>query len=232
MNILLTGGRAPATLELARAFWRAGHTVYSAESLPGSLSAASRAVHANFLVPAPRQHTGAFIQALRTIILENKIDLLIPTCEEVFYVSMGRVEFPCRVFVEALEPLEELHNKARFARLAAAHGLPVPETCLVEQAADLDAVFARWPALVLKPVYSRFAARTLIRPGLAQARAELARQPESAWVAQVFVPGRQICTYSLCHQGRITAHCAYPSDFTAGQGATVVFQHIDHALYG
>ena len=38
----------------------------------------------------------------------------------------------------------------------------------------------------------------------------------------------QICTYSVCHNGRITARTSYPSTFTAGQGATSAFQHMDH----
>jgi hypothetical protein len=61
MNILLTGGRAPATLEIARAFHRAGHIVFMAESLPGHLSAPSNAVARDFLVPPPRQQMRAFL---------------------------------------------------------------------------------------------------------------------------------------------------------------------------
>ena len=51
-NILLTGGRAPATLELARAFHRAGHTVFMAESLRGHLSQPSNAITKQFCCPA------------------------------------------------------------------------------------------------------------------------------------------------------------------------------------
>ena len=98
-NILLTGGRAPATLELARAFHRAGHTVFMAESLRGHLSEPSNAIEQNFLVPPPRQQMPGFINALRDIIARNKIDLLVPTCEELFYIAMGRDQLPCKVFV-------------------------------------------------------------------------------------------------------------------------------------
>jgi short-subunit dehydrogenase involved in D-alanine esterification of teichoic acids len=59
-NILLTGGRAPVTLDLARAFHRAGHTVFMAESLRGHLSQPSNAVKAHFVVPAPRQELRRF----------------------------------------------------------------------------------------------------------------------------------------------------------------------------
>jgi predicted ATP-grasp superfamily ATP-dependent carboligase len=225
-NILFTGGRAPATLELARAFHRSGHTVFMAESLRGHLSEPSNTITKNFLVPPPRQRTSAFINALKTIITENKIDLLIPTCEEAFYVAMGRGQFPCAVFVEPIEKLNLIHNKWAFVLKAIEYDLSIPETILVANQDDLLHAFAHWRELVIKPIYSRFATRTLILPTLKQALSTLTF--ESPWIAQSYVEGTQICTYSVVHNGHITAHAAYRSDFTAGQGATIVFQHIDH----
>ena len=78
-NILLTGGRAPVTLELARLFSGAGHRVFVADSLPHHLCSYSRSVFKNFLVPPPRFDPTGFIDALVDIIETEKIDLLIPT---------------------------------------------------------------------------------------------------------------------------------------------------------
>jgi predicted ATP-grasp superfamily ATP-dependent carboligase len=228
MNILLTGGRAPAALELARAFHRAGYTVFMAESLRGHLSQPSNAIKANFVVPAPRQEKDAFLAALKKIIIENKIDLLIPTCEEVFYIAMGRREIPCAVFVEPIGKLNMIHNKWAFVANAAEHELSIPETMLINTMDDLLHAYAHWKELVFKPVYSRFAARTLILPPLKQASSTLIFDPASPWIAQGFIKGKEFCAYSVCHNGRITAHTAYPSVFTAGQGAAIVFRHIAH----
>ncbi len=227
-NILFTGGRAPATLELARAFHNAGHTVFMAESLRGHLSQPSNAITKNFFVPPPRQQSSAFIDALKKIIVENKINLLIPTCEEAFYVAKARDELPCAVFVESIKKLNELHNKWHFVINAIGHDLYAPETMYLNNQDDLLHAFAHWRELVLKPVYSRFAARTLILPTLKYALYKLTVNSRAPWVAQEYIKGRQICTYSVCHNGRVTAHTAYPSTFTAGQGATIAFQHIDH----
>jgi hypothetical protein len=228
MNILLTGGRAPVALELARVFHRAGHTVFMAESLRGHLSQPSAAIKANFVVPAPRQHEEAFIGALKKIIEENKIDLLIPTCEEIFHISMWRDELPCVVFTESINKLDGLHNKWKFALNAVEHGLSLPETMLISNMDSLLHAYAHWRELILKPIYSRFATQTLIVPSLKQASSMLTLHPNSSWVAQGYIRGTEICTYSICHDGYITAHTAYPSTFTAGRGATIVFQHIDH----
>ena len=227
-NILFTGGRAPATLELVRAFHRAGHTVFMAESLPGHLSQPSNTIKKNFLVPPPRQKTQAYIDALKRIIVENKIGMLIPTCEEVFYISMGREQLPCIVFVESLKKMNDLHNKWHFVINAIGHDLYAPETMYLVNQDDLLHAFAHWRELVLKPVYSRFAARTLILPTLKQALYKLTISANSPWVAQEYIKGRQICTYSICHDGHITAHTAYSSVFTAGTGAAITFEHMDH----
>jgi predicted ATP-grasp superfamily ATP-dependent carboligase len=228
-NILLTGGRAPAALELARAFHRAGHTVFMAESLRGHLSQPSNAIKANFVVPAPRQEEDAFIGALSKIIVENKIDLLIPTCEEIFHIARRREELPCAVFTESIAMLDQLHNKWNFVVNAADLGLFVPETTLITSMDNLLHAYASGRELVLKPVYSRFASRTLIRPPLRESSSTLTLHSGAPWVAQGYIRGTEICTYSICHNGRVTAHTSYPSTFTAGQGAAIVFQHINHA---
>ena len=211
MNILLTGGRAPAALELARAFHKEGHIVFMAESLRGHLSQPSNAIKANFIVPAPRQEKDAFLVALKKIILENKIDLLIPTCEEVFYVAMGREQLPCAVFVEPIKKLNTIHNKWKFVINAVDQELSVPETMLINTMDDMLHAYAHWRELVFKPAYSRFAARTLILPPLKQAASTLTFNPNSPWVAQGYIKGQEICTYSIVHNGHVTAHAAYPS---------------------
>ena len=218
MNILLTGGRAPATLELARAFNHAGHSVFMAESLRGHLSQPSNAIKANFVVPAPRQETDAYLFALKKIVEENQIDLLIPTCEEVFYTAMAHNELT--VFTESIQKLNQLHNKWSF------YNSHTPDTMLIRNRNDMLRAFAQWRKLVLKPVYSRFASRTLILPPIQKALSML--KFDSPWIAQEYIEGQAYCTYSVCHSGHITAHTTYPSHFTAGQGATIVFEHVDH----
>lgn len=232
-NILLTGGRAPVTLDLARAFHRAGHTVFMAESLRGHVSQPSAAVKANFVVPAPRQETDAFLSALKNIIEQNQIELLIPTCEEVFHIAKGlsRGEvtsplLPCRVFTEPIKKLDHFHHKWKFIMSAVDCDLNVPETILLMNEDDILNAFAHWRELVLKPVYSRFASRTLILPTLKQALSTLKRG--EPWIAQSYIRGQQFCSYSVCQRGRITAHAVYPTIFTAGQGATIAFHSVEH----
>lgn len=227
-NILLTGGRAPATLELCRTFHQAGHSVYMAESLDGHLSQPSNSIRMNILVPPPRQQPTDFIMALRQIILDKKIDLLVPTCEEIFYISAFIDELPCRVFAESLETLDTLHNKWQFAAKAKEYQLPVPETIKIESSDDIKTAFSKWEGVVIKPLYSRFAARTMVLPTMNQALDVSTYDPRQPMLAQEHIPGREICTYSICHNGRITAHTTYESTYTAGRTGTILLKHIEH----
>src|SRR4051794_1320298 len=116
-RILLTGGRAPATLELARIFHAAGHQLFMAESVRCHLARPSRAIVRNYLVPPPNQAPNQYIEALRSIICHEGIDLLLPTCKEIFWIAKGSAALTdyCIVFAEEIERLRPLHHKGFFA---------------------------------------------------------------------------------------------------------------------
>lgn len=222
-TILITGGRAPASLELARCFSRAGYRVISADSLAHHLSRFSNSVARNYQIASPRYAFKDFIDALLSIVKREAVDLVLPTCEEVFYISMGldRLSACCEVFTPPINVLNRLHHKYDFIRLAQGYGLKVPDTVLLESQSQAEH-YARL-GYVLKPVYSRFATRVRLPPHKTVLPLE-----SGQWLAQRYLVGRQICTYSIVRQGRLVAHTAYPSVFRLGAGATVQFEHIRH----
>lgn len=184
-RILITGGRAPVALELARLLHHAGHTVYAAENLEYYLCRNSNAVEDTAALPAPRQSAQAFLEELERLVIRWRIDLLIPTCEEAFYVAQGldRLRPLCRVLCPELAVLHRLHHKAEFIHWAAELGFPVPATALLKDTADWKAaeqngvgmkagrqagglgISASGRPLVFKPAYSRFASRVILPEG-------------------------------------------------------------------
>ncbi len=229
-TVLLTGGRDPATLELARLFWAAGHRVVVAESMRWPLCRASRAVAKTVRVPPPRQQPAAFIEALITLARQEQVDVIVPTCEETFYVALGQAAMPARsqVFVAPLDTLRVYHSKWAFIQRARQYGLPVPQTRLLREREDVLNVLERGEDIVLKPEYSRFGIETIIRPRTQQEVEHLQLDASRRWVAQAFVEGTSVCTYSVVHEGRITAHSAYHTTVTAGKGAGVVMEPLTH----
>lgn len=230
-NILFTGGRAPVTLDLARLFASAGYRVFVADSMQHQLCSLSRCVCENFFVPSPRHDYPGYIQALEKIIQEQKIDLLIPTCEEIFYIShaLPRLSQLCQVCAESLDRLDRLHNKWEFIQLAQNQNLQVPQTWFLKTSEDLDNLIQTSSIkLIFKPVYSRFANHIhTFNPDI-QNRPDITITPTQPWVAQEYIIGQHYSSYSIAHRGQITAHAVYPSIFTAGKGACIYFESIDH----
>ena len=170
-RILITGGRAPAALDLARKFDATGHTVFAADSAPWMVCGASRAVQDSFRLPEPKHHPYDFALELARIIERERIDVVVPTCEEVFYVGRFKTLLSerARVFCPDLDILRSLHSKWEFASLVereAGFGsiVQAPESWRITGGADISSLPAPSDQLVFKPVYSRFAVETLIRP--------------------------------------------------------------------
>ena len=72
-NILLTGGRAPATLHLARMLSKKGHRIYIADTFALNLSASSRYIKQYFKVPSPRFSPQRFKEAIIDILKKQSI---------------------------------------------------------------------------------------------------------------------------------------------------------------
>src|SRR5882724_8638444 len=183
-RVLVTGGRAPVALDLARNFAAAGAEVFVADSAPCFLCRSSRSATKAFRVPPPREAPRAFADAIRAIVRREQIDLIVPTCEEVFY--LGRYALQLRsetdLFCADFALLRELHDKWRFTHLARDLGIDVPDTWLLRSSRDLDEVTLPPRQLVFKPVFSRFAVHTLVSPSV-DAMAALAPTEERPWVA-------------------------------------------------
>ncbi len=222
MRILLTGARAPAALDLSRRFHAARHSVFVADSLRFGMTMFSRFARGRFLLPRPVDSPPAYVSALRDLIVRHQIDRLIPTCEEVFYLSRYREQFPCDVFVDDFEKLAAIHNKFVFSQNAGNQFAAVPETHLLEHPDHCRRFVSESADWVFKPVFSRFATRTMIGPQPGHLTG-IRPTAKDAWVAQRRVRGQEYSTYSVTKSGRLLAHACYVSRYKAGQGSGIYF---------
>jgi ATP-grasp domain len=232
-RVLLTGSRAPATLDLARHFYRAGHEVYLVDSLHLPLARLSRMAKKSFVVTPPTSNPSKYVEDLVAIVRRHQIDLVIPTCEEIFFIAARIESFSglADVFAEPLSKLAILHNKWTFVQQVAAlnEAVQAPETHLLSSSDEVESFLnqhtpTEW---VFKPVYSRFAARTLIRPNRTQA---VCLQPTSCdpWVVQRCIRGQELSTYSVVQSGRLRAHACYRSKYRVGPGSGIYFlNHVE-----
>ncbi|WP_027057609.1 hypothetical protein [Mesorhizobium loti] len=224
-TVLITGARAPVALHLARLLHAAGLRVVLADSPAHPIAAASTACAAYFRLPPARFAGHAYGEAVEALVRSEGIDLVIPTCEEIFYLSQVWRDraMPARLFAPDMALLAQVHDKHAFMRLAESLGLAVPETALLQSRDDLRAVRGQSRELVFKPVWSRFASHVLLRPSPEKLDA-IDPSPAIPWVAQRFVDGDEISAYAVAVKGDLKALGLYRSLYRAGKGAGICFE--------
>lgn len=221
MNILITGARAPATMDMMRTLINQGYSVYSAESMHYPIGRFVKGLSNHFIVPKPNNDLHAYLKAIEKIIINYKIDLLIPTCEEIFHISQGHKEFSMhtRVFCAPFTVLNQLHDKYAFNQLILSYGLNAPESWLIHSAADKEQL-PKNEALVLKPIFSRFGSKTIIKPTQKMIDKLQINVP---YVAQRFITGKEYSTYTIAHEGKVLIQSCYHSKYVAGRSTGIYF---------
>ncbi len=200
--------------------------MHVADSVPCRISAWCSTVAATHALAPPRHALAQFAKDLNRIIGIHRIDIVVPTCEEAFFLSRVRAQLPghCNVFVAPLEQLRELHSKWRFLDLAVGCGAVVPRSARVTNlAAARD--WAAGRAVALKPEYSRFGVHVRLYPqGIPATAPPL---PELGhWVAQEFQEGTEFCSYSVAVAGALKAHVAYEPRYRMGNSSSYYFEEV------
>ncbi len=229
---MLTGARSTFTLDLARRFHEEGHTVYTADSTRFHLCRFSKAVKKNFFIPSPRFRSKEFITTLTHIISEKKIDMIIPTFEEIFCLSKGfdLLSAHCKIFCSPYKILDELHNKWLFNSKLKQMKKSAPKSFLIQSKNDLkknDLPSLCMP-FILKPSYSRAAQKVIKISSLNQLE-QVVIDPLNPWIAQEFIHGKKFCSYSISIQGKLTAHVVYPLQFAIDDHSCLNFEAIEHS---
>ncbi|HZY19953.1 MAG TPA: hypothetical protein VFE82_15885 [Ramlibacter sp.] len=229
-DVLVTGARAPVATDLARACLAAGHAVRLADSVTPYAAKWSTVGRGRVLpLPSPRRDFPAYRNALHAWARCHPAGVVLPTCEEVFYVAQAAAQcgFQRQVLAPTPEVLRRLHSKIEFPAWARRLGIPAPETEAIASPQEARALAARPSSgLVLKPEFSRFGTATLIRPTAGQLAALDAR-PGGRWAAQAHVAGEEICLWSSARDGEIVASAAYRPLWRLGRSASFAFEAID-----
>lgn len=221
-GVLLTLGRLPKGLDVARSFDAAGWRVIVADPHKRHVVGASRAVARSYRVPAPAQSPNAYLHALQEIVEREAIELVVPVSEEILHVAAlrGRVPGFVRLFAMPQDVLLGVHDKAGFVRFAREHGLSVPETALSGSAEAIE--------LAARGDYVVKLRRTCAGMGLVRGTAGAIPPAIEGAVVQRMVAGREHSACALAHDGRVQACSIYRGSLMSGTVA-VGFERVEHA---
>jgi hypothetical protein len=225
-RILVTGARAPVALDLARSFRAAGCDVALADSVRPFAASLSRPRFEILRLPPPRRRFPEFRARLRT--LAAGFELIVPTCEEVFWLAAAADldGWSDRLFAPSVGSLRTLHSKAAFPALAREAGVEAPRTWPIASRADSHRVPLEPADLVLKPEFSRFGTRTIVGPSAGTAES-LPVSPASRWVAQERLDGEELCVWSAMRGGRLVACVVYRPALRHRRSAAYAFEAVD-----
>jgi hypothetical protein len=223
-TILVSGGKMTKALQLARSFHAAGHRVILVESARYRLTGHrfSRAVDRFRVVPKP--DAPGYSDALLAIVRSEHVDVYVPVCSPVasYYDALAKIMLAphCEVLHEDAEMIGALDDKYEFSVMAASLGLPVPDAHRISspgQVEDFDFKAAADPYILKSIPYDpvhRLDLTTLPRPS-AQDTVAFARSkpisPDTPWIMQGLVRGREYCTHSTVRDGKVQVYCCCES---------------------
>ncbi|MEM9386397.1 MAG: ATP-grasp domain-containing protein [Pseudomonadota bacterium] len=166
----------------------------------------SRAVARTYRVMAPNRDRRRYQDELLDIIEQEQVNLVLPISEEAMYVMSiaPRLPLGVRVFSPDAATLMSLHDKLSFACKAASCGLDVPDTYrLHDPRAER---LARTGPFVVKPTHSCSG----IGMQILEQGAELPQPTRPGeHVAQRFIAGDHVSTFSVAHKGEIRSTVIY-----------------------
>ncbi|MEM9102633.1 MAG: ATP-grasp domain-containing protein [Pseudomonadota bacterium] len=221
-NFLITGSRAPVALELARNLATFGHCVFLADSLRFPLGRRSKFVSKSFYITAPRKSLKKYNLELQAILLENKIDILIPTCEEVFYLSAIKkdLEKYATVFCPNFELIKSLHSKYKIFTCAEDTGFLVPhsEVVTLEELKKKD----NFEGLVVKKEFCRFGTDVLIEP----TNKKITLSHGKRFILQEKIVGTEYCSYAIANKGKVSFVSIYEPKHRVRKTAGIYFEPV------
>ncbi len=220
-TVLLTLGRLPKALELARALQSAGCRVLVAEPFARHVTGASRAVARSFVVPAPAVDREGYLRSLADIVAKENVDVVLPVSEEILHVAAlhERLSEAVRVASMPLNSLLSVYDKQAFIMRCREAGLAAPETRSLDHPAAAE--LARLGPTVVKPRHScsgrgvQFLARGVALPVL-----------DEPAIVQSFVPGQLLSTFGFARYGCLNSTVVYRAAVLQGTVA-VCFERID-----
>ncbi len=231
--VLISGARSPVCLDLARSFFLLGWTVNLVDFQRFPLARFSRSCSKYWRLPPPSD-LPHFHEAWCELLQELGPDLVVPTCEELFWLRQSYNG--STLLCPQLDMLLQVHHKYSFVELCQRLELAVPESFLFHSWTDFQTQLNGLPWLsvlsnstlpvVIKPAFSRFGFEQRLSPTLEQVRNAV--DGNRPWVCQSFVKGKSYCSYSVAHDGQLQAHVCYRPIMRLKQGAGVAIETVSH----
>ncbi len=219
-TVLLTLGRLPKGLDIARSFHAAGWRVLVVEPFGWHLCGLSRSVAKTFRVPAPNASHEAYLEALLALIAQKNVSLVVPISEETMHVSALADRLPdgVELFTSTQNDVLRLHDKLQFAHWLAGEGLAAPRTAALGTP-QAQAIADSGPVVVKDRWGASGSHVAFLNKG------DVLPTRDGALV-QERLSGEEVSSFSIVHGGKVSATVVYKPVIRDGTVSTV-FERIE-----
>ncbi len=213
-SVLVLDASQRSALAVTRSLGKSGQfLITTADATAQALAGASRYSQAYFQHPDPGQRPRDFIAWIKDLTTRQHFDLVMPTTEVtsqllLFYQDeLPEIELPFAPYKTVMA----LSDKISLVELARSLNIPVPESRMFKNAAELEGVVVSYPC-VLKPALSRiFTGDDWIHThvkvihdeaGLQQALERSPYLKTTPFMLQSFIPGHGGGVFCLYNKGQ------------------------------
>lgn len=238
MKILITGARAPSTLEWMRIF--EGHKIIFSDPLSHPIASYIRQPNVSFTqIPSPKLNFTLFRD--RLLQLFQEVDKVIANCEEIFFVAQVRdlylQKYPNhsnKFFFSSTDFLLNMHHKFDFLKLLEPIKntqykniqIALPTTFLIKHHFFLKHHKKNLKNYILKPVFSRFGSKVVREINLNKTES-LNISTKHPYVLQEKIDFNPLCNYAIFDKGRLIAHVVYVPKYLINQSAGSYFSLLE-----
>jgi predicted ATP-grasp superfamily ATP-dependent carboligase len=227
-TVLITLGRLPKALDLARSFNKLDWRVIVAEPFAWHLTRMSNVVAKTYQVTAPNTDRERYLAELTKIVNDEGVSLIVPVSEEVLHASFLRERLAAGATLYAMPSslLLRLHNKRSFIDVCGEVGVRAPDTALLDEPAA--ATIATAGDYITKPVFSCSGRGVSFHTRGEELPAFDAREP---MLVQRWVKGKVLSTFSIARSGEALTTVVYCGAVMSGSVA-VAFERVDESAPG
>ena len=138
-TVLVTDAEQRSALAVVRSLGAAGYRVEVCSRVGGPLAGASRHCRSEHRVPDPGEDAHGFVEAVRRLVAERRVDLLVPMTDVSSTLLIPALQDTVRIPSSPARDWAEITDKRRLLEVADSIGIPVPRQVVIESPeASLD----------------------------------------------------------------------------------------------
>ncbi len=212
-NVLITSGEPRMAYVICKALHKKNFRVYIGDTKKLSMASFSRYSAGSMVYASPGENKERFIHDILNFVEKKRIDILLPTMEEIFVLSdhLCRLQEKVQLLIPGYEQIRIAHNKKNITNIAKRIGIAVPETWEATELLADGQTSTRLPfPVIIKPKEGKGGWGTT-RVDTAAELLDVCERTEnlSEYIVQRFITGTVVAVCAIYKDGKCFARDSY-----------------------